>query len=94
MTRAAGSPRFGPGDRVRVLRDNLLGNPRTPRYARGRTGVVAACHGEIVNPLDHRGVYPPLYTVVLGVAELFGADSRDQVAVDLHEDWLEPADGR
>ncbi len=90
----AAAPRFGSGDRVRVLRENLGGNPRTPRYTRGKAGVVVTCHGEVVNPLDHRGVYPPLYTIVFDVADLFGGDSRDVVAVDVHEDWLEPAGNR
>lgn len=83
--------RLGVGDRVRVLDDNPEGNSRTPRYARGRRGVVAELHGVIDNPLDHRGRYPPLCTVVFTVAELTGRCGRDLVAADIHEDWLEPA---
>jgi nitrile hydratase subunit beta len=83
--------RFGVGDRVRVAEHAPGGNPRTPGYARGRTGVVAALHGVIDNPLDHRGRYPPLCTVVFTITELTGRQSRDRVAADLHEEWLEPA---
>ncbi|MGH9088544.1 MAG: SH3-like domain-containing protein [Acidimicrobiales bacterium] len=72
-------------DRVTVQADVAGGNPRTPKYLRGRTGQVLQAHGEVVNPLDHREVYPPLYTV------LFELDGGDEVAADLHEEWLRPA---
>jgi hypothetical protein len=77
--------------RVRIKLDNPSGNPRTPRYARGHVGVVATHHGTMENPLDHRDVYPPLCTVVLDVADVFGGATRDQLWVDVHEDWLERA---
>jgi nitrile hydratase subunit beta len=90
---AASEPthRFHVRDRVRVKRANPGGNPRTPAYIRGKEGVVAALHGRIVNPLDHRGVYPPLYSVLFAVREVFGGASQDTLSVDLHEDWLAPA---
>jgi hypothetical protein len=81
---------FRIGDRVRVKRANPAGNPRTPAYVRGRSGIVTALHGSIVNPLDHRAVYPPLCSVLFRVREVFGGASRDTLSVDLHEDWLEP----
>ena len=83
--------RFHVRDRVRVKRANPEGNPRTPAYVRGKEGVVTALHGSIVNPLDHRGVYPPLYSVLFSVREVFGGPSQDTLSVDLHEDWLAPA---
>ena len=83
--------RFNVGDRVRVLSDNPAGNPRTPVYVRGQTGFVAALQGITVNPLDHRSLYQPLYSVVFEVAQLYGIPSQDRLSVDLHEDWLEPA---
>jgi Nitrile hydratase beta subunit len=83
--------RFQVRDRVRVKRANPEGNPRTPAYVRGKEGVVTALHGRIVNPLDHHGVYPPLYSVLFSVREVFGGASRDTLSVDLHEDWLAPA---
>jgi Nitrile hydratase beta subunit len=90
---AASEPthRFHVRDRVRVKRANPGGNPRTPAYIRGKEGVVTALHGRIVNPLDHRGVYPPLYSVLFSVREVFGGASEDTLSVDLHEDWLAPA---
>jgi hypothetical protein len=86
--------RFHVGDRVQVKRTNLAGNPRTPAYVRGKGGVIAALHGSIVNPLDHRDVYPPLCSVLFSVREVFGGTSQDTLLVDLHEDWLSPADAR
>jgi len=83
--------RFKVGDRVRVMAENPAGNPRTPVHVRGKSGLVAELHGVIPNPLDHRGLYPPLYSVVFEVREVFGGSSRDTLSVDLHEDWLEPA---
>ena len=80
---------FGLNQRVRVKLENPAGNPRTPQYARGKVGIVVSQHGTMENPLDHRDVYPPLCTVVLEVSEVFGGLSRDQLWVDIHEDWLE-----
>jgi nitrile hydratase len=76
--------RFREGDRVRVLEEVRGGNPRTPRYLRGRTGTVVLRHGVVVNPLDHREPYPPLYSVV------FRLPDGDEVLADLHDEWLEP----
>lgn len=84
--------RFLVGDRVRVKRANPAGNPRTPAYVRGRSGIVAALHGSIDNPLDHRGVYPPLCSVLFSVRELFGGASQDTLSVDVHEEWLTPSE--
>jgi nitrile hydratase subunit beta len=82
--------RFHVGDRVQVLHANPAGNPRTPNYVRGKSGVVSELHGCIVNPLDHRGVYPPLCSVLFVVRDVFGGASRDTLSVDVHEDWLAP----
>jgi nitrile hydratase subunit beta len=83
--------RFDIGSTVQVLQANPIGNPRTPRYIRGKRGIITLLHGSVVNPIDHRGVYPPLYSVLFSVGEVFGADSHDTLSVDLHEDWLAPA---
>jgi len=82
---------FKIGDRVRVKSANPHGNPRTPAYILGKAGVVTALHGRIDNPIDHRDIYPPLYTVEFEVREVFGGDNADRLAVDIHEEWLEPA---
>jgi nitrile hydratase len=84
--------RFHIGDRVRVMQANAAGNPRTPAYVRGKIGIVTALHGSIDNPLDHRGVYLPLCSVLFPVCEVFGGTSQDMLSVDLHEDWLAPAE--
>lgn len=84
--------RFRVGDRVQVEPANPAGNPRTPSYIRGKSGVVTELHGSIVNPLDHYGVYPPLCSVLFRIGEVFGGASRDALSVDLHEDWLKPAE--
>ena len=88
MPASEGQHRFQVGDRVRVEPANPAGNPRTPAYIRGKSGVVIALHGCIVNPLDHRDVYPPLCSVLFQVGEVFGGASRDTLSVDVHEDWL------
>ena len=76
---------------MRVRDERPGGNPRTPRYVRGKAGPMGALHGQIPNPLDHRELYPPLCTVRFELQELTGRPSRDRVTADLHEDWLEPA---
>jgi len=80
--------RFQVGDRVQVKQMSAAGNPRTPTYVKGKNGVVAALHGTMVNPLDHRGVYPPLCSVLFSVRDVFGGASSDTLSVDVHEEWL------
>jgi hypothetical protein len=87
----ASSARFKTGDGVRVREGVAGGNPRTPPYVRGKDGVVVAVHGSIPNPLEHRGVYPPLYTVAFRIRTLFAGRGDGTLHVDIHEDWLEPA---
>lgn len=91
MGTAETTHRFRVGDRVRVKCTSPAGNPRTPVYVRGKDGIVTALHGSIVNPLDHRGVYPPLCSVLFSVCDVFGGAGRDTLSVDLHEDWLTPS---
>jgi nitrile hydratase len=83
------SDKFRVGERVRVKQEHPEGNPRTPQYVRGKSGIISAVYEAIENPLDHRGVYPPLYTVKFELNELFGTPTHDTLWVDLHEDWLE-----
>jgi nitrile hydratase len=82
--------RFRVGDPVHVEREKPAGNPRTPHYIRGKSGVVSMLHGSIVNPIDHHGVYPPLCSVLFRVRDVFGGSSDDTLSIDLHEDWLKP----
>lgn len=81
--------RYRIGDRVKVKRHSLEGNPRTPAYVRGKEGMIVAVHGRIENLIDHRGVYPPLYTLEFSLQDLFAGSSSDKVWVDIHEEWLE-----
>ncbi|MPZ54519.1 MAG: nitrile hydratase subunit beta [Acidimicrobiia bacterium] len=81
--------RFSPGDRVLVRESCHGGNPRTPQYVRGHVGTVTVRHGIVVNPLDHRDPYPPLYTVIFRIEDLGGPPGRDLVTADLHDEWLE-----
>ncbi|TMJ89961.1 MAG: nitrile hydratase subunit beta [Alphaproteobacteria bacterium] len=94
MATAEATHRFQVGERVRVMQANPAGSPRTPAYVRGKSGIVTALHGSIENPLDHRGVYPPLCSVLFSVHEIFCRASQDTLSVDLHEDWLAPAEPR
>lgn len=48
-----------------------------------------AVHGRIDNPIDHRYIYPPLYTVAFHVRDIFGGTSSDRLWIDIHEEWLE-----
>jgi nitrile hydratase len=85
------SERFKVGDRVLVKREVPGGNPRTPRYVRGKRGRVDRIHGVMDNPLDHRGRYPPLYTITFAVKDVFESSADGTLYVDVHEDWLEEA---
>ena len=73
------APRYQEGERVRVRLQSPSQNPRTPDYLKGKVGVITALHGVIENSLDHREVYPYLYTLVFDVTELFGGHSTDKV---------------
>jgi len=85
------SGRFKIGDRVLVKREAPGGNPRTPGYVKGKQGRVTEIHGVRDNPLDHRGRYPPLYTVTFQVRDVFGGPGDGTLCVDVHEEWLEEA---
>jgi hypothetical protein len=74
MSAAEHMHRFRVGNSVRVQHANPSGNPRTPSYTYEAS--VTILHGSILNLLDHRGVYPPLYSVLVLVGEVFGGDSR------------------
>jgi len=76
------------GDAVKVAEENPAGNPRTPRYIRGKCGVIGAVHGLLENVRDHRGIHKPLYTVRFDLSEVSTCYDRDSVWVDVHEEWL------
>jgi len=80
--------KFKVGDPVMVSPENPAGNPRTPKYIRGKRGVVGMVHGLLENVRDHRGIHPPLYTVRFDLSELSTCHDQDTIWVDVHEDWL------
>ena len=82
------SGKFKIGDSVRVARDNPAGNPRTPKYIRGKRGVIGLVHGILENVRDHRGIHQPLYTVRFDLSEVSSAHGHDSIWVDVHEEWL------
>ena len=84
---------FAVGDRVLVRTSPRFAtnNPRTPSYAKGKTGKVIAAYGRIHNPLDHHTAYEPLYTLAFEGSEIFGGRASHQVIAEFHEEWLDPA---
>ena len=76
------------GDAVMVAAENPTGNPRTPRYIRGKRGTIGAVHGVLENLGDHRGTHRPLYTVRFDLSEVSTCRDQDSVWVDVHEEWL------
>lgn len=96
--RAGPTPAFVVGARVRARLMNPAGHTRTPRYIRGRPGVVIASHGPHVFADRHAATGEeapqPLYTVRFAAADLWGADTTaDAICVDCWESYLEPAAG-
>ena len=91
------APKFGLGDKVRVINRHPRGHTRAPRYVRGRTGEVIRDQGIFIFPDTHAvdGTQKPqhVYSVRFAATELWGPEvsQRDNVMVDLWDDYLEPA---
>lgn len=91
------APRFQVGQSVRARNMHPKGHTRLPRYARAKLGTIERVHGVFVFPDTNsafQGEHPqPLYSVRFAARELWGlaAASRDNVYIDLWEDYLEPA---
>lgn len=94
------SPRFLPGDKVRIDDRPVSGHCRTPFYLRGRSGVVEDLHGRYRNPEQlayHRPGVPMryLYRIRFDQREVWpeyvGSDGDDVVA-DIFEHWLTKQD--
>jgi nitrile hydratase len=87
------TPRFAPGDPVRVRDWHPLGHTRAPRYVRGKAGVVVRYDGVHSLPdVEYHCDEPrhePTYSVRFEAADLWG-DAGDPVHVDLWESYLEP----
>ena len=89
--------KFRTGDRVRARNINPAGHTRSPRYVRGKIGVIRRDRGIYVFPdtnAHHAGeVHQHVYSVEFRARELFGetANAHDRVLIDLWEDYLEQA---
>lgn len=90
--------RFSPGDTVVVRTDTPAVHTRTPRYVRGRPGLVEALRGRSIPPEDRVRDVPSasvqqIYSVRFEATDLWGADGspRCPVMLDLWESALEPA---
>jgi nitrile hydratase len=92
------TPRFKPGDLVRVHNDHPAGHTRLPRYVRGRSGTIHRYYGVHDFP-DHEHaddpVPPPqpMYNVRFAMQELWGASAEpgEYLYVDISESHLEAA---
>lgn len=90
-------PRYRLGDAVRTRNIHPPAHTRLPRYARDKQGIIIALHGAHVFPdtnAQFNGENPqPLYTVKFEARALWGdaASPRDNVCLDLWEDYLESA---
>ncbi len=94
---AAASPRFRPGDAVRVRRMRPVRHTRCPRYVRGARGVIERVHGDdLLADAAARGEDGPVeaqYAVRFRSDDLFGRGDEPpyRVLVDLSESYLEEA---
>jgi len=90
-------PLFKVGERVRARNINPVGHTRLPRYARGKSGVVAIDHGVYIFPDTNAHFQGEkrqhVYAVRFAAQELWGeaASPRHFVCVDLWDDYLEHA---
>jgi Nitrile hydratase beta subunit, C-terminal len=91
--------RYAPGDQVRIRADSPPGGNRTPHYIRGKTGVVEELRGSFTDPenltTDRARPSPqPLYRMRLSASGVWPESPGtpgDSLAVEISEDWLEPA---
>jgi len=95
------TPRYAPGESVRVRKADAPGHIRTPWYARGRNGVIERFCGYFKNPEELAYGRPgtplrALYRVRFRQADLWPAyagPAHDTLDIDLYEHWLEPDEG-
>jgi Nitrile hydratase beta subunit, C-terminal len=92
------SPRYGVGAPVRVAARESHGHTRTPRYIRGKCGVVERICGAFGNPEEraygrHDGEPVALYRVRFAQRDVwpeYAGAQGDTIDVELYEHWLEP----
>lgn len=86
-------PRYQTGDRVRAVNRHPVAHTRSPRYARGRHGVIIRhCAVEPLPELAAENICAPqhVYCVRFEAAELWGTAARDALYLELWEQYLEP----
>jgi nitrile hydratase subunit beta len=89
--------RFTVGQDVVTRNFHPIGHTRSPRYARGRRGIIHRDHGAFTFPdTNSRGDGPcpqHVYSVMFEARELWGPHAvvRDRVYIDLWDDYLDPA---
>jgi nitrile hydratase len=88
-------PQFQVGQHVRARNINPVGHTRLPRYARGKTGIVARDHGVHDFP-DTKAHFQGdkrqhVYSVRFSARELWGesVSPHDSVYLDMWDDYLE-----
>lgn len=92
--------KFRAGQRVRARNINPAGHTRLPRYVRGKAGVIRNDRGVYTFPdtnAHHAGeARQHVYNVAFKARELFGpsAHRRDEIVIDLWEDYLESAESK
>jgi nitrile hydratase beta subunit len=88
-------PHFNVGQSVRARNINPTGHTRLPRYARGKTGVIARDHGVYTFPDTNAHFQGEkrqhVYSVRFSARELWGeqASPLDSVHLDMWDDYLE-----
>ena len=89
------SPRFKPGDRVRMRNLNPPSHTRLPRYIKGKVGVIERDHGVFVYPDTHaagQGEKPQhVYVVRFSATELWGPQggANDELLIDVWDDYMD-----
>jgi len=85
-------PVFAPGEKVMTRQQSVPGHTRLPAYARGKLGLVLACHDGWVFPDSNahgKGEDPQyLYTLAFAAEDLWGENAEP--GVEIHLDLFEP----
>jgi nitrile hydratase len=92
------TPKFQPGEAVRIIERNQPGHVRTPQYVRGKSGIVERIVGSFPNPetlaYGQTGLpYKMLYRVHFKQSDLwadYDGKPEDTLELEIYEHWLEP----
>ena len=93
-----GTPKYRPGDVVRIRVGVPPTHFRTPEYIQGKQGRIGTLWGAFPNPesLAYGGdglPAQPLYQVEFTQSDLWSdyqGSSDDKLLIDIYEHWLEP----